>query len=189
MSHDAGYFHEMYAGSDDPWGFDERWYEKRKYDLTMAALPRETFRRAVEPGCANGALTERLADRCDELIAFDLVTAAVERARSRLAGRTHVEVREAEYPTWWPAGTGDLVVWSEVGYYLTDDGFAVAVDGLRRWLEPDGVLIAVHYTGETDYPRSGQDVARRLDTLTWLRRTTTLVDEQFELGVWHRSVT
>jgi len=59
--HDA-YFVRMYATDPDPWGFDSSWYEQRKYALTLAALPERRYERAVEPGCANGALTALLAD-------------------------------------------------------------------------------------------------------------------------------
>ena len=149
-------------------------------------LPRPRFRRAVEPGCANGALTELLAPRCDELVAFDLVPAAVDRARDRMGGAGHVTVLEAEFPSWWPEGTGDLVIWSEVAYYLTDAGARLAVDGLRRWLEPGGWLVAVHYTGETDYPRAGGEIGPWLDAVPFLRRVTALRDAEFDLGVWTR---
>lgn len=186
LTHDRDYFVGMYADEDDPWGFDRRWYERRKYDLTLAALPDPTYRRAVEPGCANGTLTERLAPRCDELIAFDLLPEVVARARARLSAHAHVEVREAEFPTWWPPGTGDLVVWSEVAYYLTDDGLDVAASGLDGWLEPGGTLVAVHYTGTTDYPRTGHEVSRWLDGIHWLDRSVTHFDEEFELGIWRR---
>lgn len=67
-----------------------RFYERRKYALTLAALPRAHYRRAFEPGCANGALSELLAERCDELFCCDLVEATVERARQRLRPFAHV---------------------------------------------------------------------------------------------------
>jgi general stress protein 26 len=54
-------------------------------------------------------------------------------------------------------------------------------------LEPGGDLIAVHYTGETDYPRTGRAVGRWLDGLPGLEHLTSLVDPEFELGVWRRS--
>lgn len=185
-SHDHRYFTELYRADDDPWGFDTRWYERRKHDLTLAALPRARYRRGVEPGCANGAITERLADRCDQLDAFDMVPEAVARARQRLSRRANVTVHEATFPEHWPAGTGDLVVWSEVGYYLTDAGLEVAAAGLRRWLEPGGTLVAVHYTGTTDYPRTAEAVHRWLDAFAFLQPTTRLDDEQFQLRVWTR---
>jgi len=183
---DRNYFESMYESDDDPWGFETSWYEQRKYQLTVAMLPDARYRRALEPGCANGALTELLASRCDELVAFDFVDDVVERARRRLADVGGVDVRRAEYPTFWPPGTGDLVVWSEVAYYLNVRGAQIAADGLRRWLEPGGALVCVHYTGTTNYPRSGRDVGRWLDGVDWLERTSTHVDQRFEAGVWKR---
>ena len=187
LSHDRQYFDSMYGGDADPWGFDSRFYERRKYELTLAALPRQRYVRAVEPGCANGAFTEMLAERCDELVAFDFVEDAVARARCRVAAATHVTVTCAEFPLWWPAGTGDLVVWSEVAYYLTERGFTTAIEGLKRWLRPGGHLVAVHYTGETDYPLSGLETHRRLDEVPFLDTAFAAVDERFVMQVWSRA--
>jgi SAM-dependent methyltransferase len=186
LHHHAAYFHHQYTASPDPWGFDTEWYELRKRALTLAALPRPRYRRGVEAGCANGALTAGLARRCDELVAFDLLAEPVARARLRLADQPHVRFATAALPSFWPDGTGDLVVWSEVAYYLTERGAEAAVDGLRRWLEPGGTLVAVHYTGTTDYPRQGGEIGPWLDEVPELQRTTTLRDPRFELGVWIR---
>ena len=176
----------MYGADADPWGFDSRFYERRKYALTLAALPRERYVRAVEPGCSNGAFTELLAPRCDELIAFDFVEDAVERARRRLTASPHVTLACAEFPMWWPEGTGDLVVWSEVAYYLTERGCDAAEVGLADWLRPGGHLVAVHYTGRTDYPLSGDEAHRWIDGIPFLQTLFAAVDEQFVMRVWGR---
>lgn len=180
------YFESQYASDPDPWGFERRWYERRKFSLTLAALPHRQYRRAIEPGCSNGALTELLAPRCDELFSFDFVTDAVERTSQRLRAQPHVHVLKAAYPDYWPHGGGDLVVWSEVAYYLAQPSADRAMSGLERWLEPGGTLVAVHYTGDTDYPRHGSEIARWIDRVPFLQRTTAVVDEEFELGVWCR---
>jgi hypothetical protein len=57
MTLDAGYFSDRYAASADPWGLAERWYESRKYALSLALLPRERYRAAFEPGCSIGVLS------------------------------------------------------------------------------------------------------------------------------------
>ena len=184
MPHD--YFRDMYGGSPDPWGFDDRWYEQRKFAITMACLPTPRYRRALEPGCSNGALTERLAQRCDELVAFDFVDEAVRRCRDRTASNLGVEVRCESFPDFWPEGHGDLVVWSEVAYYLSDEQADSSLAGLERWLEVGGNLVAVHYTGDTNYPRRGSDIVPWLDSVAFLERRCHHVDDQFELGVWER---
>jgi len=96
---DRSYFDDVYSTSLDPWGFDDTWYERRKYDLTMAMLPNARYRRALESGSSGGTFTQRIAQRCDELISFDFVGIIVERARSRVGHLDNVEVRVAEFPT------------------------------------------------------------------------------------------
>lgn len=186
LHHDRAYFDAMYRDAEDPWGFDSRWYERRKFALTIAALPHHRYRRGLEPGCANGALTELLAQRCDTLVAHDFLEGVVERAKQRLSGAPNVEVRLGSFPSFWPEDTGDLVIWSEIAYYLTSRGRQTAMDKLARFLEHDGVLVAVHYTGPTNYPMTGREVGRWIDASPFLSRRTALVDERFEIGVWSR---
>ena len=112
------YFADMYAGAEDPWGFRSRWYEQRKRDVTLAALTRPRYRRAFEPGCSIGVLTAALADRCDEVVAADVDERAVATARGELARHRHVRVERLSVPQEWPDGMFDLVVISEVAYYL-----------------------------------------------------------------------
>ena len=51
-------FEAMYEHNADPWRFETTMYEKRTYALTFAAIPKERYRRAFEPGCANSLLTK-----------------------------------------------------------------------------------------------------------------------------------
>jgi trans-aconitate methyltransferase len=184
----SGYFEAVYAAGDDPWSFDTSWYERRKYGLTVAALPRPHYRRVFEPGCANGALTELLAARCDELVALELVPSVAARARSRLASRRHVTVREGAIPEDWPDGRFDLVVLSEVAYYLTEQGWTALAGRLTESLDPGAHVVAVHWTGETDYPSSGHEVHERLRAQPALRCLAHHEDERFLLTVLETAV-
>ena len=78
----ADYFEHMWSLGDDPWEHATRFYEGRKYDLTVAALRRPRYTQAFEPGCGIGLLTERLAQRCDSVIASDRHPRAVHVAAS-----------------------------------------------------------------------------------------------------------
>ncbi|MGC5615059.1 bifunctional PIG-L family deacetylase/class I SAM-dependent methyltransferase [Georgenia sp. Z1491] len=141
--HGAAGFAAIYDRGEDPWSVDERWYEERKYALTVAMLPRRTFRRGYEPGCSIGGLTALLADRCEQLLATDIVPAAVETARERVP-HPHVDFRVGGVAD-WPAGELDLVVLSELAYYLSDSEFEDALRYSQESLAEDGVLAAAHW--------------------------------------------
>jgi predicted TPR repeat methyltransferase len=159
MTLPPAYFEAMYADSADPWGFASRWYERRKYALTLAALPRERYARGFEPGCSIGVLTALLATRCDSLLATDVAAAAVAGARQAVAAYDWVDVAELAVPHDWPEGGFDLIVLSEIGYYLDADDLEVLLDRTVASLEPGGTLAAVHWRHPVaDYPLRGDDV-------------------------------
>jgi len=64
------YFDAMYEAATDPWGFEDRWYEQRKYAISLALLPERRYRHAFEPGCSIGVLSGMLAGRCDRLLSW-----------------------------------------------------------------------------------------------------------------------
>jgi len=159
MSLDQGYFDGMYAASADPWGFASRWYEARKYALSLALLPRERYGHAFEPGCSIGVLTELLAPRCDQLLACDVAAAAVDSAARRTASLGNVRVGRMDILRDWPPGKFDLIVFSEVLYYYAGEDLNRVLDRAAAALRPDGNLLAVHWRHPVaDYPRSGDEV-------------------------------
>ncbi|WP_421742409.1 PIG-L family deacetylase [Cellulomonas sp.] len=160
------FFDATYGRHEDPWGYTDRWYEERKRALTLAALPGTRYGRVLEVGCGIGVLTAQLAERADDLLAVDVSTAAVERARERVPG---VRVEVADIASRVPEGLFDLVVLSEVGYYLDRPTLARVLGELRAQLAPGGTLLACHWRHPVAaYPLSGDDVHRLL------RRTTDL---------------
>ena len=145
-----GALDDLHRGDEDPWGVDDRWYERRKRDLTLGVLPRRRFRHGLEVGCSTGALADALAPRCDELDAVDSSASAVAAAQARLAGRTGVRVRHLEVPREWPTGELDLVVVSEVGYFLSPLELEDLVERVDGTLAPDGVVVLCHWRHPVD---------------------------------------
>lgn len=157
------YFDDLYAGAADPWGFQDRWYERRKRALTAALLPRPRYRSGFEPGCSLGVLTEVLASRCDHLLATDVSPAALAAARERLAGKDHVTFRSWALGDAWPDEQFDLVVLSEVLYYLQASLLRAVLPQAVAALEPGGTLLAVHWRHPVaDYPLGGDEVHAEL---------------------------
>ncbi|HWG61512.1 MAG TPA: SAM-dependent methyltransferase [Streptosporangiaceae bacterium] len=159
MRLDPGYFDRMYARSPDPWGLRSRWYEGRKYALTMAMLPREQYADAFEPGCSVGVLTAMLAKRCDRLLACDVAAAAVNAAAERTAALPGVLVEQRSLPDGWPGGEFDLIVFSELLYYFAGHDLDRVVELAALALRPGGTLLAVHWRHPVaDYPSTGDEV-------------------------------
>jgi SAM-dependent methyltransferase len=183
---DRRYFEEIYASDPDPWGFQSRWYEQRKYALTMAALPEARYRSAFEPGCSIGVLSALLAPRCDQLIATEIIPSALAQARQRLAPYPHVRLSEEAIPAHWPDGPFDLVVLSEIAYYFDAATLAGIVDRLLGTMERGATLVGVHWRGPTDYPLSGDAAHEILDDRRSLVRTVHHVEADVLLDVWRR---
>lgn len=186
----ASYFEQMYAEAADPWSLATRWYEQRKYAVTLAALPRRRYRRAFEPGCSVGVLTSLLASRCDALLATDVAPAALQATRMRLA-TTDVECM-VELEQWalgspWPQRRFDLVVLSEVGYYLDAPTLRSSLDAAAAALEPGGTLLCAHWRHPVaDYPQTGDAVHEAVRATSGLAALGTWSDEDFLLDVFSR---
>lgn len=157
-----GYFDGIYAGNPDPWGFTTSAYETAKYDATLAALSERTYADALEIGCSIGVLTRRLAERCTRLLALDVAETALTAARARCAEAPNVSFRRAVVPTDWPPGRFDLIVLSEVLYFFTQADLTHLAGHMVRAVKPGAEVILVHWTGETDYPLSGDDAVEAL---------------------------
>lgn len=153
------YFDERYAADPDPWQFETSEYEREKYAATLAAMPRGHYARILEIGCSIGVLTQKLAGRCDALVGLDLAAAALERARARCRDLAHVDLRLGQVPQDWPEGTYDLIMLSEVVYYLDAGDVERLVDRVRSSLAEGGDVVLVHWIGETHYPLTGDRAA------------------------------
>jgi 2-polyprenyl-3-methyl-5-hydroxy-6-metoxy-1,4-benzoquinol methylase len=153
------YFEDLYASNIDPWRFASSDYERDKYAQTLAALPEARFHRALEVGCSIGVLTHQLAGRCEHLLAVDAALAPLGEARRRCGDLAHVEFAQMFVPRQWPEGQFDLILLSEVVYYLD----AADVDKLAASaftsLAPRGSVVLVHWIGKTNYPLTGDQAA------------------------------
>lgn len=138
-------FDGVHNGSADPWNYTGSWYEGRKRALTLAALPEASYENGLEVGCSIGTLTAGLAGRCRSLLAVDASGSAVRQAGKLLEGFRGVHVEQRVLPGDWPKGNYDLVVVSEVGYYLAAAELAALWDRIEASLEPGGTLLLCHW--------------------------------------------
>jgi SAM-dependent methyltransferase len=133
----------LYARGDDPWDFRGSDYERARFDAILATLPRPRFGEVLEIGCGNGELARRIVARCEAYTGLDAVGAALVAAR--------VAVPEGRFvrdflPCRLPEGDFDLILLSEILYFLDPDGItdlALQIDA--RWPEAD--VVCVNYRG------------------------------------------
>lgn len=142
----------IYAGDDDPWRFRTSAYEHAKFDATRAALARDGYESALELGCGNGELARRLAPLCARYTGLDAVDTAL-----AAAGRAVPQGRfvQGYLPCDLPDGPHDLIVLSEVLYFLDPAGLAAVADQIaRRW--PAAEVLAVTWLGPSGNALEGE---------------------------------
>ncbi|WP_418125161.1 class I SAM-dependent DNA methyltransferase [Variovorax sp. 160MFSha2.1] len=182
------YFDALYAGSEDPYAVRHRWYEIRKRAVLLAALPRARYRRAYEPGCGTGELTQALSQRCDHVLASDFSPHALEIARRRTGSLANVRLERHALPAEWPrdAGGFDLIVLSELGYFLKRDEMRRVAGCCGESLDADGTLVACDWRADfAQRSLSTHEVHAALSALG-LPRLVFHEEDDFVLQVWAR---
>jgi SAM-dependent methyltransferase len=180
------YFDEMYHSDPDPWQFESSWYEQRKYELTMAALPERRYRSAFEPGCSVGVLSSLLAERCDQLLATDIVPAVVQRALDRCQRFSGVRVEVRAIPERWPTGPFDLVVLSEIAYYFDVSRLNEIMAQVLATTSEGATVVGVHWRGTTNYPLTGDEAHAVMASTPGLEARSRYVESDFVLDIWSR---
>jgi protein-L-isoaspartate O-methyltransferase len=185
MSLPPAYFEAIYARSPDPWGFRSRWYEARKQALVVACLQSERYSTAFEPGCSIGITTASLAARADRLVAMDIAAEALELARA--ATPPNVELLQGQVPHDWPDGRFDLIVISELAYYLDPSDCARLAELASR---AAGELVVVHWRHPVaDYPLRGDavhDIFADSAANEGLHQLLTHAEPDFRIDTWTR---
>ena len=188
---DTEAFEALYREQSDPWGYHGSAYEREKYRATLEACGPEPFRAALELGGSIGVFTGLLAARCDALTSLDGAPTAVAAARSHLArvGQAeHVDVRLGTIPSALPDGPFDLIVASEILYYVPDPQLAQTLVGLEHCLAAGGRLVAVHWRPEgPERPHTAAQVHDRLRAQSWLALSAEHPTGEYLLDVFTRA--
>ncbi len=152
------YFESLYQQQSDPWNYETSPYEQQKYAETLAALPRR-YQSGLEIGGSIGVLTEQLAPYCQFLLSIDLSPTAQARAKQRCQHLPHVQFQTMQIPQQFPAQKFDLIVLSEVGYYLCQPDLLKAQQLMIKALLPGGHLLLLHWLEQaSDFRLSGEQV-------------------------------
>jgi phosphoglycolate phosphatase-like HAD superfamily hydrolase len=184
----ASYFEALYTTDPDPWKFETSEYEIKKYQATLAALPKQ-YNNAFEIGGSIGVLTEQLADKCKSLLCVDASKIAQEQAIERCKHLSQVRFEVMCLPQQFPEEMFDLILVSEVGYYLSWEDLLTARQMILEHLQPGGHLLLVHWTlFAQDYPLNGNEVHDAFMEFTpdKLRHLKGQREEEYRLDLFER---
>lgn len=144
---------DLYADTSDPWGFEQSAYEQEKFAATRNALSRPYYQAILELGCGNGQLALHLSNVTNRYVGMDAVEKALEAARQAVPTGTFLV---GYYPCPLPAETFELLVLSEILYFLDHAGLQLlARDIDARW--PDAEVICVNYLGLSGNQLQGEE--------------------------------
>lgn len=183
----AGAFDAMYGGGDtDPWKLDSSVYERRRLELISACLGRPRYGRVLEIGCATGQLSQLLATRADEVVGLDASERALAVARERtdavrwVLGAAPRDIPEERF---------DLVVLSEVGYFLDGPDLIATLRAVRRNLAPNGEIVVANWRRPTEHiALDGPSVNRQAASALDLPLRARYEDADLSVDVWGEPV-
>jgi cyclopropane fatty-acyl-phospholipid synthase-like methyltransferase len=183
----AADFEARYRRDPDPWAYTTSTYERDKYAATLAACGDGPFAAALELGASIGVFSTLLAPRCRSLVTIDASATAVAAARRRLAGCESVTPIVGTIPRDIPRRDYDLVVASEILYYLSPSQLDDTLDVVRDCTGRGARLVAVHWVPPgPDRPFDAATVHDRLRRLPWLAAVAAGGTDEYLLDVLER---
>ncbi|TPK42207.1 glycosyltransferase [Mesorhizobium sp. B2-5-4] len=141
---DRASFWDRHFATEDPWNYGSA-YEQEKYERQLEILPAGPIERALELACAEGHFTRQLAPLVGHLTATDISAVAVERARARCSDQKNVEFAVLDFAAAVLPGGMDLIICSEVLYFLDDPAeLRQLASKLVAALAPGGSLVSAN---------------------------------------------
>lgn len=183
------YFKHVYEANEDPWNFETSAYEAAKYAATLAALPRDRYQNALEIGCSIGVLTEMLGKRCSSLLATDVSEKALQKAIDRCQNNSNITFQKMSFPDEIPSDKYDLIMVSEVAYYLSPEKWKNGMDSLYEIMVDEANLVLVHWLPEVhDYPQTGDEVHDSFANHMKNKMTNVFSSkaENYRIDVWEK---
>lgn len=138
-------FEQRFRDNIDPWNYTTSRFEAFKRDVLLRACGCRTYGRGLELACAIGETTRHLAPRCLRLLATDSSRTALAEATRRNAASDGVTFREGLLPRDTPRGPFDLIVVSEIAYYLRKRALDELLIRLFEAAAPGGRIVFLHH--------------------------------------------
>ncbi len=190
-------FWETWFSRENPWRYDSG-YEQRKYEQTLSLIDGLVTEDALELASAEGHFTAQLAPRVGRLLATDISATALARAAERCEGLANVDFRTVDVLGDDIPGDKDLIVVSEMLYYLEDRERLTTVAGkIAGALKPGGRLLTAHAFLVSDDPsRAGFDwdlpygaatIAATFGATEGLQLEKSIRNDLYRIDLWQKT--
>ena len=143
-------FEAKFRDNPDPWNYAKSPFEARKRRVLRYACGSRQYGRGLELACANGETSKVLAPICLQLLAVDGSPTAVEEARRRTRNISNVQFECVSLPDGLPQRQYDLIVASEILYYLRPFDLDRLLQRIYQSLAPGGRVVCLHHTVSFD---------------------------------------
>jgi SAM-dependent methyltransferase len=143
---DPAGFEAKYQDNIDPWNYRTSPFEAWKRRLLLHACGNRTFGRGLELACGTGEISRALAPKCLHLVAQDSSRTAITAARAHGARDPHrIDYRVGVLPDDMPRGPFDLIVASEILYYLRPKDMRGTLSRMISGTAPGGRIVLLHH--------------------------------------------
>jgi len=142
---DIAGFEKKFRAEIDPWDYTHSRFEHFKRLILLRACGPSKHGRVLELGCAIGETSRLLGRISVRLLAVDGSPTALAEAMRRIPHSRHVSFRYANLPGQMPRRQFDLIVVSELVYYLRQHQQQVLADRLVLALAPGGMTVILNH--------------------------------------------
>jgi SAM-dependent methyltransferase len=142
---DAAGFERKFRVDIDPWNYTRSSFEHFKRGVLLRACGLSKRGRVLELGCAIGETTRHLARLSCHLTAVDASPTALAEAARRTSHLSNIVLRLANLPDQMPKEKFDLIVVSELVYYLRAHQVKRLAERLIGGLSRGGIAVLLNH--------------------------------------------
>jgi len=165
-------FNWIYKIFSDPFDLEKSNYEAYKFDAVAKVVQETRVKNALDIGCGTGILTEKISSVCEKILGVDFSENAINSAKKRFGQKSHVAFFAVDVRHFEPADTYDLVLCSEVLYYIGESDLQKLLVQLWRTLSDNGRLIVID-AADDDYAKrtlsSRFQLVKQQEERNWFR--------------------
>jgi 2-polyprenyl-3-methyl-5-hydroxy-6-metoxy-1,4-benzoquinol methylase len=111
-------FNRFYWLDGDPFGAKNAKYELSKQDRLLDLISKREKYNALDVGCGNGFFSRRIAEHCEHLHGIDFSSQAIRLAQANCEEHLNISLAEQDIRSFQTSSSFDLIICSEVLYYL-----------------------------------------------------------------------